>query len=506
MVNKRKLSAGPFSPGQQWGHLVKTKDRWGLMVARWFLLFFFTAGYLSTRQVFASHGLGYFLLSLGSLIACELLLTRLHASIRLTFPIWILLAIFCAGYYFQFYLLASDPMVSTGQVVVSRDAGESLLLNVYATTALGFCAFCLTAWWMLGRNRRARNIPVVRGGTASLPAQDAESLCAGLLVTILLLELITGYVSWAAHIAVMGAEIVALPYRMAGVVFYTRTVLLPALLLLLVCMADQHGLKRRFQLGVLLLMIHGVSDAILRSSRSSLVFMFLALMFLVILTGRMNRRRWRFIAACLVLSLLLFPVLTAYRYVRGGSNISDIVAPLREGIGSTYLSENFGEIVLDTWATLVFRATGMNSLLEIAGSGSGPLGFHRVNGVTPFFNEEIMNVPADAVTSYAPSLIGWFYLVGGNTAVVFGILAFVAAVQAIWQALASSNLHARPIAQALFLLLLVYAATDGVLDLLFWWVLVAVVSVAAAELLLRSSRPRPVIAPTLGNSAYGRHL
>jgi hypothetical protein len=82
--------------------------------------------------------------------------------------------------------------------------------------------------------------------------------------------------------------------------------------------------------------------------------------------------------------------------------------------------------------------------------------------------------------------VGWFYLVGGNVAVLFGLPAFVLASQLTWTFLRSPKVFSRPAAQALFLTFLVPLTADGVLEESFWTVLGVAVSIGAAELLLRS--------------------
>lgn len=455
---------------------------------RWFLASFFGLGYLATYSSFPEYSVEYFLLCLTAAVACQLLLLRLGRSVVEAFPVWILLGVFCVGYYLQFFLLAWDPDLSTGQIVIGADRTERILMGLFTTMGLAFCAFCMTAYWALGGHRPPQ-LPHPGRDSASepMPPRRARIICSALLMGVVFLEVILGYASWAASITVMGAENTYLPYRMAGLIFYTRTVALLAFLLLLVWLTDTYGFKNHFRLAVLLLLGHGIVDAVLRSSRSSLVFTFLALLFLVFLTGRSSPRRLRFLAVGLVAAVLSFPVITVYRYARGPSDLRDVVHPLAEGITSTYLSENFGAIVTETVATLVFRVTGTNSLLEMIASGARPIGLGAAGRATAVFNDRVMNVANDSAMAYAPSLVGWFYFVGGNALVLVGIPVSVVSVQRLWHTLSVSDLRTAPISQVLFLVLVLYVGTDGVLEALFWWVLVAVCSIVGAEMLLKAS-------------------
>jgi hypothetical protein len=460
----------------------RASRRWAWHLINALVAIFFIAGYLSTRQAFRNQALQYLLLTILSLTFCNLLMSRLNRPIQVTFPVWILLLGFGVGYFLQFFLVVSDPFfVSTGQIPVVLDSPAHVLIKVYTTTVLGFVTFCLTSWLLLGRSRARESSPT---GTVQMTASAAKSTSSVLLVCILLLELIFGYISWVFDIAVMGAENASLPYRLAGVVFYTRSVLLPALILLVIWIADQHRLKRKLKLGIALLLAHGVLDALLRSSRSALLYSLLGLLFLTILTGRFTRRRLQVIGAGVLLSLLLFPVFTAYRYARLASNLIEVIPALRAGLATLPDAGTSEELASNTLSSIVFRVTGVNSMLEIMENGRRPLGLLHASRATDFFNNEITYLPPDALSANAPSLVGWFYLLGGNEFVVIGMFCFLVGVHLVWNSLRTSNLRSRWVAKASFLVLLIPAAVDGALDLLTWSFMMLGLSIAIAEWLL----------------------
>lgn len=465
---------------------------WVMFLVAVVVCLFFGVGYLSTRQFFSDNEWSYLLLSFASLLGCLLLLRRLKRSIRDTFPIWILLLVFGVGYFLQFFLLAPDPMAFTGQVVMVQHVGWPDLMKAYTTTVLAFLAFCITACWLLARTKQGKRDSSTRAARETMTLEGAKSLVEWLLVVILPLELILGYIEWAANFAVMGGNNASLPFHLAGIVYYTRTALLPALILLLIWIADHRGLRKYFKLGVALLLAHGVLDALLRSSRSALFFTLLGLFFLLILTDRFTRRRKQMVVAGILLSLLLFPVITAYRYARLAGNVSDLTPALEKGVTAVADKGAFGNLLSDTWFTLIFRVTGLDSLMQMVASDQRPIGLLHAHEVTAVFNNQVMNIPVIVNNSYAPSLVGWFYFVGGNWLVVIGIASFTASVQSVWGAVRSSNLQSRWIAQALILLLLVYMAADGVLELLPPLVLVTGISLAVLEWLIRRACCRQI--------------
>ena len=450
---------------------------------RWLVPLLFALGYASTAQAFRFNGAEYFVLSLVSAIAGTILVSGLDAPARSTFHIWLLLLVFCVGYYAQFFFLAVNPQIYQGLLLTPASTSETALIAAYRTTTLAFLAFCLTAWALLVK--RGRKAAVIRGPAVGVTVGSARSACTSLLVAIMLLEAATAYVAWQSRIAVMGAQAGALPYRLAGAIFYTRLIILPGLLLLLVWLSDCCRLRVLFRAALCILLVHSCADAVLRSSRGTLITALVGLFFLFVLSRAMTRRRLAWIAAGLAISLLLFPVLTSYRNARI-ADPAQIAAPLQVGFSRAYSSEAKGETVTNTAYAVFFRLTGMASLVPAAASGTAPLGIENANQVTLYFNRAILGIPASWMNSVAPSLVGWFYIVAGNVGVCLGIAAFVVLAQMVWRVLSSSRILAQPVAQSLFLMLLLLVSTDGVLESSLWAILGTTISIVAVELIIKS--------------------
>jgi hypothetical protein len=95
------------------------------------------------------------------------------------------------------------------------------------------------------------------------------------------------------------------------------------------------------------------------------------------------------------------------------------------------------------------------------------------------------------ITAEAPSLVGWFFLVGGHTLVVVGLAGFTVAAYALWRILIRMRLRSLPVVQAIFLAQLFTQATEGMLDILISLPMLAwPASVAACEWLVRRAEAR----------------
>jgi len=467
------------------------RQKTGVAVLRWLLLLPFIIGYWETASIFSYDEGRYLILSGVSLVACGFLLARLDQSTKVTLPYYITLGIFIVGYYVQFYLLAWDPRIYASYNLLASRAAMSLrvLMDTYTTTCLAFVTFCFIAWFAIGAKQKSRaGLP--NKAPNELPRARVRKIVIALLPAVLVLEVGTALIVWRLNIAVMGADSAVLPFRLAGVFFYSRLVALPGLLLLFTWMAHRGQLKSQFRLGLALLLIHGIIDTVLRTSKGTLLILLLQLVFLLLLSDALNVWRLQFVAAGIVLVVLLFPVIARYRDVRAGSDISQIYDPLVQGFEGAYGSGEFQNVVSDTLTGIVFRVIGADGLLVIVESRMPSLGLLNASGVTNILNREIyVSNPANNGGS-APSLVGWFYLVGGNISVVIGMAAFLIVVNFIWRALA--GLRSKPVAEAILLGLFLLLINDGVIDLLLWWFVIALATIAFSELLLRPARQRRI--------------
>jgi hypothetical protein len=137
------------------------------------------------------------------------------------------------------------------------------------------------------------------------------------------------------------------------------------------------------------------------------------------------------------------------------------------------------------------RVTGMEMLLVYTGYGVVPLGsklleiMQSPRGVAGYVTVELLGTPEYVNTSAAVSSVGWFYLWGGAVAVVAGIIGSVVLVWALWIGLRRLRLRILPVAQALVLVWLYSAASDGVLDAQALPLVTTFASIVACEWLVR---------------------
>ena len=125
---------------------------------------------------------------------------------------------------------------------------------------------------------------------------------------------------------------------------------------------------------------------------------------------------------------------------------------------------------------------------------NSPIGIsdiEELEEVADFFNSRILGLPLTVNVRFAPSLIGWLYLVGQNGGTMLGMALFVVLAYGTWVALVRSRLQCKAVAGALFLTQLLILAADGVLEGAYLQVLAGIAAITVVEVLLRLTIARP---------------
>jgi len=330
-------------------------------------------------------------------------------------------------------------------------------------------------------------------GKARIPLEEQSKIKLNYVSIVYVLLLVTTFLMGVTFFWVymtgrlrMGSESAYLPFRLAGWIFYIRAMLIPAFLLVLIWCSDQAGIRKCFHIGIVLLIIHGVSDMLLRSSRRSLLILFIMLTMLFLISGRMSKQRVLLIVFILLCTILLFPIISDYRSIRIGDYAPSISFALKESIaGSLYELSNFAETLAAPIRAITFRS-GMRSLLPIVGSGIEPLG-SQVFEISPtkVFTIEVLGYSPYLIHASAPSVIGWLYLAGGNFLAISGIFIFTVLAWIFWCILVKAKLHCLPVAQTMFLIFLFSNSMEGTLEGLYLQTLVLVGTIVACELVMR---------------------
>jgi hypothetical protein len=451
----------------------------------WLIPLTFLAGQLIICIQSEVFDVRYILLTIALTVVSIYLIRRLGEFSIVNFPLWLLLIIIFVTYFIQFYWILLDPQITANNWFPSLywlAYSPEARFNSFLTATLGFVAFAITAYIIAAR-------PIQDTKTNSNQAVNNLYTISILSWLIVVLITSTSYIMYATGIGRMGEETVTLPFRLSGWIFYTRTTLIQGLILLLIWCSDNSGLKKYFTFGIILLLIHGITELLLTSSKGFFLILLLDLVFLLILSGRLNKQRLSFTIVTVMLAIMLWPVFSYYRYARMLDYKVPITTSLREAVESLYLGPStYTEESANSIQGIFFR-TGMISLLPIMGSEPEPLGAGIIEtSPTNFYTNDVLGYSTEHITSSAPSLFGWFYLLGGNIAVVIGVPLLTFIFWYGWRLLTKLKLLSLPVSQAIFLGFILGITIEGTLDRLWLQLLIITGSIAGCEFVLRFSK------------------
>jgi len=458
--------------------------------AYWLLLSIFFVGYLLTYSKLSGFWMQYLLLTIVSAFCACVMLTCLNRLLVGRLVVWILFLVWVVTYYIQWYLIACYPeMAGDHYLKPLRWLAYSpeVLMKTFSTITYGFGAFCLAVWLLVAK-MKAHSWYLPRG------VIDYNNVCNILLWLIPCLMGVTFIIANVTGINRMGEESVYLPLHLAGLIYYCRVMLIPALLLLLIWCSDEAGLRKYFVAGTILLLIHGISDMLLRSSRGALLLLFIGLFFLLSNTNRMIKNRLYLFIGVIFFTLLAWPIITSYRSVREHGYQSTISHTLYESITNPTIGTiSYSDELIDGIKSLFFRY-GAVSLIPMSGVELEPLKTQCFStSVTRVYTVEVMGYPPQNIHASGPSFVGWFYLVGGNPFVIIGTFGFTVLVLLFWQMLERLRLYCLPVARSIFLLWVLLLLGGGPLDSLALGIMTLTGSIIGCEYIMRMSGIRQFI-------------
>lgn len=315
-----------------------------------------------------------------------------------------------------------------------------------------------------------------------IPAQTTKSMSLSLACAFLLLgvTLHAGVALGLGHlgIGVQGqSPLTALPFKLAGMLIYLKSAALPAFILALVYLMDRKGHPFWSRLGAASLVCLGIMDMFLFDTRSSALR---AIVLLALLWWTAKLRLRAIDRMMMLIAMLALPALIAMvTQKRLFGEMLDVAffAHIEEGI-----------------KFLMFRITGVEHLAVIAHL-SPPLSFLDAlevltseRGVPGYYTVTLLDVDPLAPQTFAPSALGWLYLLGGPMLLLVGGLATGWAALGLYALLARPLPVLAPVAKALYMLMLFTVLSDGAMQTAITSFLIGYATLFVVEHLLLSRR------------------
>lgn len=455
---------------------------------KWTLPALFIIGYSLTFRYFHDDPVEYFLCNLLAVVSCAVLLLQIRPFEQKFVAVWVAFILFALLYFVRFYWITLDPTPVRDMLpwnpYNAMVASRVSQLRAFKLSVLAFAGFSWATAALLFYTKR-KNV----GEDQLFKKPDSilsRLLAQRILFATTMLALVLAYFTYKYKIGEMGVSSGdALPFRLKGVIFYARTVFIPLALLLSIYLAESCDKLTTSRIGISVLMMNGVLDMMLRSSRSGLLLSLVLLVFLILAGGIRLRRKEKLIFAVLLpLAFIMVPFMTEYRYMRMNFSSSHLEAFL----GALELAKNNGlSQLFKGFQFVMFRMPGIESLWCMIASRAEPLGIHSLeilnskNGIAGYLTTVIYPMKASDNTLLAPGFVGWFYLVAGWPAIVAGaVLTGILSAQA-WVFLDRRYLVTGPVAKVFFLWMLFMAMTEGTLDSMSYMFFVGLATMVTLE-------------------------
>lgn len=466
---------------------------------KWLLPLIFLVGYFFTVKSFDENFVEFLAYTLLAVASCAVLLTRIDLFQKEFVAVWIALTLFILLYFVRFYWITIDaspvrlmlPASSYLTMVKNRNA----LLTAFELSVISFAGFSFSA--------AAAQLLMTKKTSHVCQVTDESNLASlGLiskrfLVVVAPLMIVLAYITHRYHIGEMGAlPGEALPFRLKGVVFYVRIIALPLIVLTAIYLADRGGNIATSRFGVLILISHGVTDMVLRNSRSAFLLALLLLVFLMLADGiRLARKEKIFFAVLTTLAFIMVPIITEYRNARVAGQLP-LADALRYALNVGW--NDWQAQVFKGIKFVLFRLPGTEALWNMLSLGAEPLGAHSIDvikskdGVAGHLSSVLNPLRESDLSLMATGFVGWFYLLAGMPAIVLGSICTGTISIIGWNYLDHRYIESGPVAQVFFLWMLFVALTEGNLDSMAYMLFVGVLTIVLLELslklLLRRSR------------------
>jgi len=227
------------------------------------------------------------------------------------------------------------------------------------------------------------------------------SCIAGISIALLLFEL---------GIGIQGVEPeTALPFNLAGILIYLKNSVIPILLLACVFLFERSGRTFYSRLAAASLIFIGFLDMVLFDTRGAALRSFLYIVLLWWISRFKIRRSDNILIFIILIGLLLMIAMVTEIRLYG-----EILETL--SFSMIFSSINF----------IMFRVTGAEHLVAVVGLHD-PLHieylFDIVNsarGIPGYYTTDLLGVDYNLPQTFAPSGLGWLYILGGWVVLAFG--------------------------------------------------------------------------------------
>lgn len=244
----------------------------------------------------------------------------------------------------------------------------------------------------------------------------------------------TSVIMYSYGVAVMGTEGVSLPYKLSGVFFYTRTLIVPLLLLYILEKSIVRQDRTLFKRTVLIFLVLVVAEVLVRASKGPLFHMTLylgSLLYLLSFRGIYVGRliSGKHILTLFIAAMLTFPLIEIYRAVVVSTSFDTASYALEYAdylSSSAHQDKNFLVLAIERLFHRLVGFTQMAGFMAYGNLPDDPFKFLEYGSLAQYYTEEILGYHIIGHSS-SPSLLGASIMLGGMLMwpVVFSLYIFL---------------------------------------------------------------------------------
>lgn len=410
---------------------------WGI---RWVYVFVFPLGVGLTNSEWGKSFGSVFLVSLiGSLCFGLFLLQVREISARTLMPVLVATVLIIA-YPVKtcFIAWASGDLANLGDLALIARYTHALSLATltegYITGMLGLGVFFLTSSLLLAFTpQRPRAI----NWTDQIDRRRLIRILWTLFVVSNVIAAVLNLIAFELGLLRFGVEARVLPYRLTGIISYSRTFFGSILQLLIFYFALSVHARWLLRVSVAGMLLNSLLFAAVTASRGALVLWIVVPVFIMIITGQLNvGRLMRLRALPVVVGVLCFSILshTLVSFYREGlaDTTMSSVSAMQYAVGSTIesLQDNPVGMLLTSTGMILVRFVGAEQLMLVKEIQASPRPEQAWNAVVSrskpvalYYTREVLGIDTFDF-QISPGLLGFFWQFGGLPVIMVGMMLF----------------------------------------------------------------------------------
>ena len=449
---------------------ISTQRRY--IVLRWIIVSTIPLGAAFTIGSFESMQMEYLGAALVGTLTLAFIMVRIQNVGLKTLPDWFLLFQLLIGYYYKFYYLRFFGNTSAIERDYYVEAKQMAIADDYtALSSYEYLTAVLIAFALIIHYKPTLSVKNIRSVMNNLVLGYGSGPILSLTLGAIL-SIITAYTAIRFSMLNMAELGERTDFRLAGWLYHIRLCFIPACVLFAATSALRTQRTTLTILSFVTLIVHGLSDILVRTTKAGLLIAGLEIAFLAYFTLQKIPKFVIVTCTCLlILTISLFPVVAAYRQGMWQGDVRSVES-FQQALNESRLNTN-QEYMTSTISPFISRFIGIDNLamimraypLESRESAYNIL--KNYGTVGSFVTHNILGTPEGVATAEAPSLLGVFYVYAGWYGIVL-FLGYVTGFMYLWHKLSDQENGYTPVLLTFALIMWIQMNSEGTLDLNIW--------------------------------------